>query len=303
MSSWQHFAPAPAGSASPTGGVAAVSRIPNSMETWWIGQDGSVQAAFWYEGGQWTRYVLAGAGNASPRGGITAVSRIPNSMEVWWIGQDGSIQAAFWYEGGQWTRYQLAGAGSASLTGGIKAVSRIPNSMEMWWIGQDGSVQDGFWYDTAPFPSSQTWGPIPINFADGTALGGTCTIAMNNNGDWTFSGHLHDSGFDSYDFSVVAVVLTPSGIAYTMQHQGHTQGTSANPFGPNRDDNWTNSDNNPSIRNNWAQVVPAVWQVRVVSQDDLAAAVSDLLQQALQDLVKQGIKSGIEETIALIAAG
>jgi hypothetical protein len=167
---WRGFQLAGPQSASPTGDVAAVSRIPGSMENWWIGADGSVQAAYWYEGGQWARYELAPAGSASVDGGITAVSRIPGSMEVWWIGADGSVQAAFWYDGGQWTRYEIAPAGSASTSGAIAAVSRIPGSMELWWVGPNGSVQAAFWYDggqwtryeLAPAGSASTSGSIAV---------------------------------------------------------------------------------------------------------------------------------------------
>ncbi|PEE02922.1 hypothetical protein CON86_28420, partial [Bacillus pseudomycoides] len=56
---------APAGNASTTGGITAVSRIPNSMEVWWIGANGSVQDAFWYEGQPWRRQEIAPAGSAS----------------------------------------------------------------------------------------------------------------------------------------------------------------------------------------------------------------------------------------------
>jgi hypothetical protein len=146
-SGWRRFQLAPNGSAPAGGKIAAVSRIPGSMELWWIAGDGSVRGAFWYEGGQWQAYQLAPPGSASLTGGIAAVSRIPNSMELWWIGPNGSVQDAFWYEGGQWQRFELAPAGSASANSGIKAVSRIPNSMELWWIGPNGSVQDAFWYD------------------------------------------------------------------------------------------------------------------------------------------------------------
>jgi hypothetical protein len=146
---WRGFELAPAGSAAASGGVAAVSRIPNSMETWWIGANGSVQDAFWYEGGAWQRFELAPAGSASASGAIAAVSRIPGSMELWWITSAGAVQGAFWYEGGQWSRYELAPPGSASPEGGIAAVSRVPNSMEVWWIGANGSVQDAFWYEGA----------------------------------------------------------------------------------------------------------------------------------------------------------
>lgn len=143
---WRGFELAPADSASLNGGITAVSRIPNSMEVWWVGPNGSVQGAFWYEGGQWTRYELAQVGSASLNGGITAVSRIPNSMEIWWVGANGSVQDAFWYEGDQWQRFELAPAGSASSSRGIASVSRIPNSMEMWLIEANGSIRDNFWY-------------------------------------------------------------------------------------------------------------------------------------------------------------
>ncbi|MGE0690632.1 MAG: hypothetical protein AB7O87_08555, partial [Candidatus Nitrosocosmicus sp.] len=83
---WQNFELPNSNNASRNGGIAAVSRIPNSMEVWWIGANGSVEGSFWYEGGNWTRYQIAPNGSASPNGGIAAVSRIPNSMEVWWIG-------------------------------------------------------------------------------------------------------------------------------------------------------------------------------------------------------------------------
>ncbi|MER5640133.1 hypothetical protein ABT095_24710, partial [Kitasatospora sp. NPDC002227] len=48
-STWQSFELAPAGSASVTSGVAALSRIPGSMEVWFVGGDASVQDHFWYD--------------------------------------------------------------------------------------------------------------------------------------------------------------------------------------------------------------------------------------------------------------
>lgn len=49
------------------GRIAAVSRIPNSMEVWWIEANGSVQAAFWYEGIPWQFLELAPAGSVPQR--------------------------------------------------------------------------------------------------------------------------------------------------------------------------------------------------------------------------------------------
>jgi hypothetical protein len=154
-----------------------------------------------------------------------------------------------------------------------------------------------------PLPDLKTWGPASITFADGTALGGHCTVVVNNRGNWTFSGHMHDSGFDSYDYSLGVVIMTPSGIGYTLRHGGHTQGTSANPLGsPNRNDDWTDSGNNPSIRDNWAQVAhpKAAFAWRIVAQDNLAGVISDAVQQALQDLIRQGVQAGVVALIALL---
>src|SRR5258706_161893 len=152
--SWKQFELPSTSNGSANGGIAAVSRIPNSMEIWWIGANGSVQDAFWYEGQEhWGQFEIAPPGSASPNGGITAVSRIPNSMEIWWVGANGSVQDAFWYEGQErWGRLEIAPPGRASPNGGITAVSRIPNSMEVWWIGANGSVQDAFWYEQLADP-------------------------------------------------------------------------------------------------------------------------------------------------------
>lgn len=96
---WRQFELAPDRSALATGGIAAASRRPDSMEIWWIGAEGSVRGAYWYEGQSgWRQYEIAPAGSASTDGGVAAVSRNPNTMEIWWIGVRGSIRDAFWYE-------------------------------------------------------------------------------------------------------------------------------------------------------------------------------------------------------------
>src|SRR5258708_27037206 len=70
---WQRQQLAPPGSASTTSGITAVSRIPTSMEVFWIAPDGSVQDAYWYQGnGPWQQRQLALPGSASLYAGITA---------------------------------------------------------------------------------------------------------------------------------------------------------------------------------------------------------------------------------------
>ena len=156
---WRNFELAGGESAAGSARVAAVSRIPGSMEMWWVGDDGSVHDAYWYDNATWQQFILAGAGSASTNGGITATSRVPGSMEVWWIGPDGAVHDAYWYDNATWQQFILAGPGSAATGGGITVVSRIPTSMEVWWIGADGSVQGAYWYDGGNWVRYQLAGP------------------------------------------------------------------------------------------------------------------------------------------------
>ena len=167
----------PLGATDAAKGIASVSRIKNSMENWWIDKNGTVQAAYWYEGAAWWgRYQIGSVGGASVNGGITAVSRAPTTMEVWWIGSNGSVQAAFWYEGSAWKTYELAPAGSAATTSSITAVSRAKGTMEVWWVGANGSVQGAFWYE------GQQWKRYEIAPANSAAQTGGITAMSRATG-------------------------------------------------------------------------------------------------------------------------
>ncbi|MHC5820575.1 MAG: hypothetical protein ACYT04_33090, partial [Nostoc sp.] len=179
------------------------------------------------------------------------------------------------------------------------------DQLNLFWV-----VGEGVWNGPyrpqlpPPLPNTMTWGPESVTLPGITALGGSYTVVVNSQGDWTFSGHMHDSGFDGYNYALIAVIATPSGIGYTFTHQGYTQGTIDNPFGPNRDDNWTNSGNNPSLRDNWAQVVQAVMAWQINSQDEVGQVVAQTLagavEQALKELAVKGIEAGSLALIALI---
>src|SRR5258708_1360511 len=79
-----------------------------------------------------------------------------------------------------------------------------------------------------------------VTTPSGTALGGWRELTLRSDGTYTFSGSMHDSDFDPYDFRVRAV-LSAMNVVVVGQKKGHTDGTgSALPFGtPNRDFNWS----------------------------------------------------------------
>jgi hypothetical protein len=298
-SSWQSAPLAPAGSASTVGGITAVSRIPASMEVWWVGLNGSVQDAYFYDGAGWTRFQLAPARSASITGGIAAVSRQPNTMEIFWIEPDGSVQHMYWYGGAGWqTDHPVAPAGSASTKGGITAVSRIPTSMEIWWVGADGSIQDGYWYD----PNSPAPKTLTFDFGYVTTdqpLGGPAKLVVSADGYFTFSGSMHDSGFDNIDYDLVGVVALPSGLAFSVHHHGHCEGTVAGlPFGtPNRDDPFTDTDFSQFVRDHWDEFNRAQWSASAQASDKLVGGIEGLVEDVLQKALK---KLGTDAATAVI---
>ncbi|OBF30453.1 LysM peptidoglycan-binding domain-containing protein [Mycobacterium sp. ACS4331] len=161
------------GAASTSSGIAAVSRIPESMEIWWVGLDGSVQGAYWYQADStWHRYPVTGFGAAAKQGGVAAVSRSPENMEIWWVGPQGSVEGAFWYDDGKgWRRYgaPVAPNGSAAQSHCLDAVSRTENSMDVLWISPQGAVRWAHWVDGGQWTLEPE--PVAVNGSASTASG------------------------------------------------------------------------------------------------------------------------------------
>jgi hypothetical protein len=130
--------------------ITATSRIANSVEVWWVGLNGTVQHAWYYDNDGWKTAEFAPPDSAA-FAGIASLARIPGSMEVWWVGKRGSLEGSFWYEGGNWERYQIAGAGTVLNTSKIAAVSRHPTTMELFWVGPNDALYHAYWYEGAPW--------------------------------------------------------------------------------------------------------------------------------------------------------
>lgn len=89
----------------------------------------------------------------------------------------------------------------------------------------------------------------------GTALGGSATLTMSGDGSYSFDVHMHDSGWDPYDFRVRCVVQSPGGVAFLFQTSGHTDGTGSDVFGsPNRHFDHHEAGINSSIQHFWLDV-------------------------------------------------
>ena len=132
-------------SASPDGGVAAVSRSEDHIEVFWIGQYGSVEAAYWTTSNcRWTRHMLAPTYKAARNSRVAALSLFDGHMEVWWVDTVGAIRGIAWR--GFWEgRYHLTENGTASAAGSLIACTpsrRHPSDYVKGPPRKNGSIHD-----------------------------------------------------------------------------------------------------------------------------------------------------------------
>ncbi|MFJ2031969.1 hypothetical protein [Streptosporangium sp. NPDC087985] len=95
--------------------------------------------------------------------------------------------------------------------------------------------------------------PIALNrkvaFSGGVPVGGWTSLTLYDNGTYQWSGHMHDSGATSYNFTGVCVVRLSSGSAFVFETSGRLHGTFDS---GSRDHNWSKSGSIPAL--------PAAWR-------------------------------------------
>jgi len=127
--------------------------------------------------------------------------------------------------------------------------------------------------------------PEEITFTDqvltpsGTALGGTASLTIRSDGTYTFTTHLHDSGFDSYSFQVRAAFTTGSGIQLLAQRTGSVSGTIGS---GSRDDDHTEDGQSQWLADNWPDAKTAKMTLTKSYQD---TGIIGIGEQALSDLL------------------
>ena len=133
-------------------------------------------------------------------------------------------------------------------------------------------------------------------------LGGSVHIAVKKNGNFTFSCDAHDSGFDNIDYVASAVLMTPTGIAFTFQHSGSVEGTIAGlPFGtPNRDSHFVTGGSNSGITPEFDDLSRAMFKGSIAGKDTLVEGVKGALGDLVKEAAKELGKAGAAAIIALV---
>lgn len=132
-------------------------------------------------------------------------------------------------------------------------------------------------------------------------LGGSAHLVVQRNGHFTFSTHAHDSGFDNIRYVIGAVLMSPTGIAFTFAKEGRVEGEVAGlPFGtPRRDDDFIHSAVDPNLATEFELLASGGrFLATLTGVDLLAQGVNELIQEMVKELAQEGVKA----VIALIAA-
>ncbi|HEY2518172.1 MAG TPA: hypothetical protein VGI39_45190 [Polyangiaceae bacterium] len=152
----------------PGGGVAAVSRVPDILETYAIGYDGRL----WNIGttqpvnSDWRDPFPPNPNDPArfkPGGGIAAVSRNTSILDTFVIGSNGHLwESGAWDDTkGAWQpAFQVLGDGVFPFGGGVAAVASDANHLYTFAIGPDGHLWcAGAWDENHWIPSYEVVSP------------------------------------------------------------------------------------------------------------------------------------------------
>ena len=114
-----------------------------------------------------------------------------------------------------------------------------------------------------------------ITFDNGVPVGGWMTLALFEDGTYSFSGHFHDSGAPSYDIDAVWVIVSSSGKAFTFEVKGHMNGTFES---GSRDYDFAQNGQNDQLKDAWADLCAGyTWRWSAYVNWDVQAAVDDVV--------------------------
>jgi hypothetical protein len=111
------------------------------------------------------------------------------------------------------------------------------------------------------------------------ALGGWVEVTLQRDGTVRFRGHIHDSGFESYDFHIRAMIHVLDNIALAMQRSGHVSGTASS---ASRDADWDETGNHPLVAARFDQIQNCWIEVAENHTGGLSGTLEDIASFALR---------------------
>jgi|GEM_PF-3290395 len=122
--------------------IAAVARVREHLDVFWIGDDGRVWTSWWHEGLPWSGQFSIGG--FFPAGApIAAVARRSDHLDLFVVGNDGRVYTSWWHEGEPWSGANddwMSIGGFFPPGASIAAISRHPDHLDVFVVGNDGRV-------------------------------------------------------------------------------------------------------------------------------------------------------------------
>jgi hypothetical protein len=315
---------------------AVASWDSTRMDIFCVRTDGQMCHKAW-EGTRWYPSPLdweeLGGGFDSPP---SVVSWGADRLDIFAVGRDKQAYHKAW-DGSRWlpstTGWEALGG---AFTCQPAVVSWGPGRIDIFGIGTNSRMYHKAWNGSRWLPSDADWeflggwfNPTPglppptrrwrvdVSFSGSTPLGGWIELEADSSGAFTFSGYMHNSGATPIGFSVVLTILTPGRRTYAFATSGKCGGTADEFLGGSsvRDHAWSSSPTyrltdpsggavpNPSpvIAENWADFVQGTVGWNAKAQDLYAQSLVGFVEEAINQLLSQGIRAGASALIALLA--
>jgi hypothetical protein len=126
--------------------LAVVSRNPNQLDVFVVGNQGDVYTSWWTAGSDWSGLNdrWRDIGGVFPAGApLAAVARNSNELDVFVVGNQGDVYTSWWIAGSDWSglnnRWRDIG-GVFPAGAPLAAVARNPNQLDVFVVGNQGDV-------------------------------------------------------------------------------------------------------------------------------------------------------------------
>ena len=170
----------------PGASVVAVSRNPDHLDLFVMGNDGRVYTSWWHEGQEWSGIGdnWRSLGGFFPPGNhVSAVARMPEHLDLFITGNDGRVYTSWWYQGADWSglgdRWRSIG-GFFPAGAPISVTSRSAGNLDLFVVGNDGRVYTSWWYQGADWSGlGDRWRSIGGFFPAGRRVSAISRSARN----------------------------------------------------------------------------------------------------------------------------
>jgi hypothetical protein len=163
--------------------IAAVSRTPDHLDIFWVGEDGAIWTCWWWRGtGDWSEPFPITDPGVAPHGAyVDAVSRLPQRLDVFWVNAAGAVRSAWWdglADGGEWRQHPIvdvAGPGAARAAGPIVAAARQPQHLDVIWGTPMGQLATTWWNGR---DANGGWHLHPVSILPGATVPAGAGLAL-----------------------------------------------------------------------------------------------------------------------------